>query len=613
MDGGFRQDPFQTSNLDWMISRDLAIVSFSDGLSTVLPTKSDDGGYHDLESIIHADDRARVIATAIEIEWGERQVSAIQFRLAGDPDAQRTSAVALRCSHEDQPAVLFVLDPTPRSVDPPSEWKQHEQEEWESALGDETLFRWTTDDPPHLANIGTSVFWLTGFSRDELLSSPEIFNTLPHPADMQVHASVFENPGPDPFDVKLRWRHRDGSERWIQIAGAPHDDAEEGVSELRGSIRDITDQVNMQVMDRVRTAALRAAANAVVITRADGVIEWVNPAFTTLTGFTRNEAIGNNPSILRSGEHDDDFYTSMWETIKAGDVWKGELVNRRKDGSTYHEEQTITPVRDFTGKVSRFIAIKQDISERKEQENQLILATKKAKEASAFKSNLLNNVSHEVLTPLAAILGLSDIIRDESEDELKEFAIDIHRNGARLRETLANVLDLSRIQSNDFALGPEWLSSRDIAEGVLKRFESLVDPNRVTMRFSTDDKPIWMDQRALRRILTNLISNAIKFTDDGVITIDIRLEGKEVTIVVNDTGCGVDRAFIPVMCDEFRQESDGLNRQHAGTGLGLSVVKRLTRLLHGSVEIVSQKHLGTSVTVRVPHFVPEASKAMAST
>lgn len=122
---------------------------------------------------------------------------------------------------------------------------------------------------------------------------------------------------------------------------------------------------------RLLTVACESAANAIVITRVDGAIEWVNPAFTQLTGWTPAEVVGQNPRILRSGNHSRAFYRHMWETLLAGNVWRGEMYNRRKNGEIYAEEQTITPVRDARGEIAHFVGIKQDITQRKRQEEQI--------------------------------------------------------------------------------------------------------------------------------------------------------------------------------------------------------------------------------------------------
>jgi PAS domain S-box-containing protein len=145
----------------------------------------------------------------------------------------------------------------------------------------------------------------------------------------------------------------------------------DGKRVLQGSVRDITERKRSEASLRLQSVALEAAANAIVITDQNGTIQWVNPAFTRLTGYTPQEAVGQNPHLLKSGRHQQPFYQELWKTIVSGHVWHGEVINRRKDGCLYTEEMTITPVRDADGAIARYIAIKQDITERKRTEEEL--------------------------------------------------------------------------------------------------------------------------------------------------------------------------------------------------------------------------------------------------
>lgn len=159
---------------------------------------------------------------------------------------------------------------------------------------------------------------------------------------------------------------------WFDLYSFPFVDRTTG--QLKGVIeyvRDITARKQAEESLHLQNAALEAAANGIVITDQEGTILWVNPAFTHLTGYTSQEALGQNPRLLKSNRHDQAFYQKMWETILAGEVWHGDLINRRKDGSLYTEEMTITPVRDEHGEISHFIAIKQDITRRKQVEQEL--------------------------------------------------------------------------------------------------------------------------------------------------------------------------------------------------------------------------------------------------
>lgn len=175
-------------------------------------------------------------------------------------------------------------------------------------------------------------------------------------------------------------------------------DAAGTIVQLSGVVQDITERKRIEAQQRLQAAALESTANSIVITNIDGVIEWVNPAFTELTGYTQAESIGHNPSeLVRSGVQDAAFYEKMWQSILAGKVWRGELTNRRKDGELYIEEQTITPVLDEQGQVSHFVGVKQDITARKaaEAERSRLLETTQAQAAQTLQ--IMNSVPEGVL------------------------------------------------------------------------------------------------------------------------------------------------------------------------------------------------------------------------
>jgi diguanylate cyclase (GGDEF)-like protein/PAS domain S-box-containing protein len=172
---------------------------------------------------------------------------------------------------------------------------------------------------------------------------------------------------------QIAWRRKtdNGEDIWFETLITPIYDATGAPFRILCSSRDITERKRAEAQLRLQATALESAANAIAITDRRGVMTWINPAFTRLTGYTAEEAIGQNPRLLRSGMQDDGFYTELWSTIMAGQVWYGELVNRRKDGSLYTEEQTITPVRDEHGEIAHFITIKQDVTERKHHEQKI--------------------------------------------------------------------------------------------------------------------------------------------------------------------------------------------------------------------------------------------------
>src|SRR5437016_1282773 len=164
---------------------------------------------------------------------------------------------------------------------------------------------------------------------------------------------------------------KDGSLAWVEVSASNIEQNGRVVGRL-GVVRDVTDRRRVEDNMRLQSAALEAAVNGILITDREGTIIWTNPGFTQLTGYDADEAVGRTPGILKSGRHDAPFYHDLWQTIRSGRAWHGEIVNRRKDGSLYHEEQTITPVRGRDGEITHFIAIKQDITARKRLTDRLV-------------------------------------------------------------------------------------------------------------------------------------------------------------------------------------------------------------------------------------------------
>ncbi len=210
---------------------------------------------------------------------------------------------------------------------------------------------------------------------------------------------------------------KDGSLVSVEISAKQFPDGR-----YQGIVRDITARKQAEDKSLLQSAALETAANAIAITDKNGAIQWVNPAWVTLTGYSKEESIGQNPRIIKSGKQDAAFYKNMWSTILAGQVWRGELVNKRKNGSLYFEEETITPVLDKQGNVKNFIAIKLDITERKQAEADLQHAKEKLEMA-----NLELRLAFEHEQQLAHIDDLTGVNNRRYLFELTEHEFDVAR------------------------------------------------------------------------------------------------------------------------------------------------------------------------------------------
>ncbi|MBT1076955.1 SpoIIE family protein phosphatase [Geobacter grbiciae] len=215
---------------------------------------------------------------------------------------------------------------------------------------------------------------VTGYGPEEFKGDPFLWYRMIHEEDKQRVTEQTQQllEGEDIPSMEHRIIHKDGSIRWVRNTIVPRYDELGGLAAYDGLIADITARKTAEIELGLRSAALNAAANAIVISDPGGRVIWVNPAFTNLTGYTLEEIAGRGLGILKSGVHGEEFYRDLWETIRAGKVWRGEMINRRKDGSLYPEAQTITPVVDEAGVVRHYVAIKEDVTERKRAQEALL-------------------------------------------------------------------------------------------------------------------------------------------------------------------------------------------------------------------------------------------------
>lgn len=355
--------------------------------------------------------------------------------------------------------------------------------------------------------------------------------------------------------------------------------------------------------------ALEATVDAVVITTGSGNIVWVNSAFVALTGYAADEVIGENPRILQSGLHKPAFYRSMRDTIERGEVWKGDITNRRKDGSLYIEEMTITPVLGSDGAVEEFIAIKRDVSKQRRASDVLRSALRQAERTNRFQRELLANLSHEFHTPLAAIIGFSEVLALELGSHQREFAVNILHSGRRLLSTLDGLLELSSLQSGLLGYQPLWFNPRSLTPSTVDYYEPIARERGLTLKSTIDpDVPeqLWGDPILIERALHHVVDNAIGFTEAGSIEILTAIENGCLVVSVSDTGIGM---APEISEDVFRPFGRGpTERSGGGLGLGLAIVNRIAGLTGSQVRIESspgegslvQLRSGQSVTSQVP-------------
>ncbi|NLH81093.1 MAG: PAS domain S-box protein [Phyllobacteriaceae bacterium] len=325
--------------------------------------------------------------------------------------------------------------------------------------------------------------------------------------------------------------------------------------------------------------------------RGDGLFHMVHvgdrPAY--LTALSEAAAHGRNATVEFRVRLDDD------ETGRHRWVWL-ELRCRPLDA------------RDPLVGAAKVVAVTRDVTERKAQEEELLRAREIDEEASFAKTRFLANVSHELRTPLNAIIGFSEMLSAEifgplGDPRQREYVELIHESGKHLLQVVNDILDMSKIEAGTFDVVPEPFDVCSLLDGV-RQLMTLQAEER-GLRLALDLQPrlpeLLADRRACKQILINLMSNAVKFTDrGGTVTLGARVEGDAVAFFVRDTGIGIAEKDIQRLGTPFVQADSGYDRRHEGTGLGLSVVKGLTRLHGGTMKIESRLGEGTCVTVRLP-------------
>ncbi|MCQ8104543.1 PAS domain S-box protein [Methylomonas sp. SURF-2] len=388
-------------------------------------------------------------------------------------------------------------------------------------------------------------------------------------------------------------------------------------------ITDITELKQAEAELRKLWLAVEQSPNSIVITNLDANIEYVNRHFSAVTGYSREEAIGQNPRILQSGQTSQATYEQMWEKITQGDSWSGELINRRKDGSEYIEWAQITPVRQPDGTITHYLAIKEDITEKKQVEleldsyrhnlenlvaartRELELARRQAEAATVAKSQFLANMSHEIRTPMNAILGMLYLaLKHQMPAALHNHLSKAQSAAHSLLGIINDILDFSKIEAGKL----EFEATEFALDGVLEQLTDAIglqaEQKGVEFLIRYDVKIPSMlqgDPLRLKQILLNLCGNAIKFTERGEVELGLRMLSNKDGIVtlqmsVRDTGIGMDNELQNRLFQKFTQADQSTTRRFGGTGLGLAISKHLVELMGGRIWVEdTQPGKGTTI------------------
>lgn len=438
-----------------------------------------------------------------------------------------------------------------------------------------------------------------------------------------------------PIEHEVMMLRLNGEERNVRMSYTLiSNPASEQVSVIAAAV-DLTERRRAELQLRLLAASLEATSYAVVIADATGVILWVNPAFSALTGYGRDEAIGQNPRVLKSGTHPPEFYRQMWQRLRAGKVWEGELVNRRKDGSLYSEHMTITPLRPEGQAITHFIAVKYDISERKALEAKLIQAQK-----LESIGQLAAGVAHEINTPIQFIGDNLQFLSDAFSSLLPRLAtpppgsdpqaaraaledIAFYRDEVprAVRDSLEGVEHVAKIVRSLKAFAHPGADEKSSVE-INKVIDNALTISRnewkyaaeLSLNLAPDLPSVPGHPTELGQVFLNIIVNAAQAITSklgerplakGRIAVSSRLKGESIEVRIEDSGCGIAPEQRARIFDLFYTTKD----VGKGSGQGLAIAHAVVVEQHrGAISVESEPGQGTTFIVELP-LAPQSAPA----
>ena len=453
--------------------------------------------------------------------------------------------------------------------------------------------------------------WLefTGRTFDEEFGNGWVSGVHPDDLDrcVRIYNDCFDKR--QAFSMDYRLRFRDGTYRWICDNGTPRFDASGNFCGYIGHCLDIHDRVESENELRTLSAVVEQSPESIIITDRNAIIQYVNPACETSSGYSSDELIGQNPRIFNSGLTPKPVYERMWETLLAGRPWTGQFSNRRKDGQALFEYVRIAPIRDANGEINCFVSIKEDIGEKQriaqeldsyrqhleemvaDRTVELAFAKEEAEVANIAKSAFLANMSHEIRTPMNAVMMLTHLLRNtplnpEQQQKLQK----IQTASEHLLQVISDILDLSKIEAGKLVLEQRNFDLPKLLQSTLDmvRDKAVVKGLALCQHIPKELSKVKLrgDETRIRQALVNFLNNAVKFTERGNIDLSVEtvsLQGSDILLKfsVKDEGIGIPAESLPRLFNSFEQADNSMTRRYGGTGLGLVITRRIAQAMNG--------------------------------
>ena len=568
----------------------------------------------DLDRVIVTVTEARNTASAFETEW----------RVMLPPDAPPRWLLCRGQPVFDDAGRLtsyigIVLDVTERRLG--EEHRRQSEEMLATILDNVGAYIYIKDVDYRYTYANREVCALFGAEREDVVGkTDDVFFDAPTAARLRDNDSRVIEGGER---IELEETNRDvhsGQSRSFLSVKLPLRREDGAIYALCGISTDITERKLAEEQLRMLSTAVEQNPGSIVLTDLDARILYVNAAFEQVSGYTLDEVRGRNPRLMQSGQTPPEVFRQMWQALTRGDSWRGELINRRRNGDVYVEWAVISPVRRADGSISHYLCINREITEEKrieqeleryrlhleslveERTRELALAKDAAESASRAKSAFLANMSHEIRTPLNAVLGMAHIMRREGVSAQQAEQLDkIDSAAQHLLGVINDILDLSKIEAEKFLLEDSEFALDNIVSGVASMLNERVSAKGLRMELNIESLPTLVRGDATRftQAILNLASNAVKFTEQGTVSLGARVlerrDGRvKLRVEVRDSGVGVPPEVLPKLFGAFEQGDASNTRKYGGTGLGLAITRRLAELMGGEAGAESTRGVGST-------------------
>ncbi len=557
--------------------------------------------------IIYIEDRER--NSKIILDAIRKQISySIEYRLVNKDKSIKWVHERGRGNYNEHNEILWldgvISDVTSRKL---AEQAMIESEQRLRGIFDTTSSAIAIQDNEKIYLVNKAWEKITGYSNND--SKTIIPKTIIHPQERDAIDNISKKrlKGENaPSNYHSHIITKQGEEKWVDISATVIDYEGNKANLIVAS--DITERKLADLELKKLSAGIMNSPSSIVITDIDGNIEYVNPYFCESTGYSFDEAVGNNPKILNSGTNPIELYKDMWNTILSGEVWNGTLENKKKNGELYWESARIAPILDDNGIIVSFIAIKEDITEQKRYQEMIEQSEQDLRALNAKKDKFFSIIAHDLRSPFVGLVGLTDLLKDnysELSDEKIQYYLKYANEAAHsVFKLLENLLEWAKSQTGRIEFKPEQIDLTELIQdafGIVNISAKNKEINLINFAYS--DVKLSADKNMVFTILRNLISNAIKYTPrNGKIEIDAKAKGRFVIVSIKDTGMGIPKDKQKSLFNIEESFSTQGTEKEKGSGLGLIICKEFVEKHGGEIWCKSEEGKGSTFSFSLPVF-----------